>query len=108
MPKTSSGYCDSVRTQIEAEPFVRLRLVNRTRRGETNKPSLRVRSFGLDMTLADHSFQEFIDAIQTAEDRAEFERIAGRITERLGFRWFAYLRLSDSRRSRHRQQEAEA
>jgi LuxR family transcriptional activator of conjugal transfer of Ti plasmids len=48
------------------------------------------------MKSAEHSFQEFIDAIQTAEDPIEFERIARRITERLGFRWFAYLRLSDN------------
>jgi len=47
------------------------------------------------MKSAEHSFQEFIDAIQTAEDQIAFERIARRITERLGFRWFAYLRLSD-------------
>jgi LuxR family transcriptional regulator, activator of conjugal transfer of Ti plasmids len=42
------------------------------------------------------SFQEFTDAIQTADDEIGFERIARRITERLGFRWFAYLRLSDN------------
>jgi LuxR family transcriptional regulator, activator of conjugal transfer of Ti plasmids len=43
----------------------------------------------------ERSFQEFTDAIQTADDEIGFERIARRITERLGFRWFAYLRLSD-------------
>jgi LuxR family transcriptional activator of conjugal transfer of Ti plasmids len=41
------------------------------------------------------SFQEFTDALQTADDQIGFERIARRITGRLGFRWFAYLRLSD-------------
>jgi LuxR family transcriptional activator of conjugal transfer of Ti plasmids len=47
------------------------------------------------MKSAEHSFQEFIDAVHTAEDLIAFERVARRITERLGFRWFAYLRLSD-------------
>jgi LuxR family transcriptional activator of conjugal transfer of Ti plasmids len=47
------------------------------------------------MKSAEHSFQEFIDALQTAGDQIAFERIARRIAERLGFRWFAYLRLSD-------------
>ena len=47
------------------------------------------------MKSAERSFQEFTDAIQTADDQIGFERIARRVTERLGFRWFAYLRLSD-------------
>lgn len=47
------------------------------------------------MKSVECGFQEFIDAIQTAEDEIDFERIAKRMTERLGFRWFAYLRLSD-------------
>jgi LuxR family transcriptional activator of conjugal transfer of Ti plasmids len=47
------------------------------------------------MKSVERSFQEFIDAIQTAHDEPAFERIARRITERFGFRWFAYLRLSD-------------
>lgn len=47
------------------------------------------------MKSVEHSFQEFIDAIQTTEDEIAFERIATRIAGRLGFRWFAYLRLSD-------------
>lgn len=47
------------------------------------------------MKSAEHSFQEFVDAVHTAEDQVAFERVARRITERLGFRWFAYLRLSD-------------
>jgi LuxR family transcriptional regulator, activator of conjugal transfer of Ti plasmids len=47
------------------------------------------------MKSVERCFQEFADAIQTAEDEIDFERIARRITERLGFRWFAYLRLSD-------------
>jgi LuxR family transcriptional regulator, activator of conjugal transfer of Ti plasmids len=47
------------------------------------------------MKPVERSFQEFTDAIQTADDEIGFERIARRITERLGFRWFAYLRLSD-------------
>jgi LuxR family transcriptional activator of conjugal transfer of Ti plasmids len=47
------------------------------------------------MKSVERSFQEFIDAMQTADDEIGFERIAKRISERLGFRWFAYLRLSD-------------
>lgn len=38
-----------------------------------------------------HSFDEFTDAIQTAENEAGFSKVAGRFAERLGFRWFAYL-----------------
>jgi LuxR family transcriptional activator of conjugal transfer of Ti plasmids len=45
------------------------------------------------MKQIEHSFQEFIDAICTAGDEAEFERVMSRLTHRLGFRWFAYLRL---------------
>lgn len=47
------------------------------------------------MRLVEHSFQEFMDAIQTADDEQAFERIAIRVTQQLGFRWFAYLRLVD-------------
>src|SRR5579871_4932368 len=47
------------------------------------------------MKSLERSFQEFTDAIQTADDEVGFEKIARRITERFGFRWFAYLRLSD-------------
>ncbi|OCK59918.1 autoinducer binding domain-containing protein [Bradyrhizobium sp. LMTR 3] len=39
-------------------------------------------------------FQEFIDAIQTATSEDEFERVAMRLTQRLGFQRFAYLRLT--------------
>jgi LuxR family transcriptional activator of conjugal transfer of Ti plasmids len=45
------------------------------------------------MSSIEHSFQEFVDAIQTANGDDEFERVATRVTQRLGFRWFAYLRL---------------
>lgn len=45
------------------------------------------------MNSIEHSFQEFVDAIQTAHEDADFERVATRVTRRLGFRWFAYLRL---------------
>lgn len=45
------------------------------------------------MKLIERTFQEFIDAIHTAGDEAEFERVASRLTHRLGFRWFAYLRI---------------
>jgi LuxR family transcriptional activator of conjugal transfer of Ti plasmids len=40
--------------------------------------------------------QEFIDAIHTADDEGSFERVAMRTTQRLGFRWFAYLRIADN------------
>jgi LuxR family transcriptional regulator, activator of conjugal transfer of Ti plasmids len=45
------------------------------------------------MSSVENSFQEFVDAIQTAHDDDEFERVATRLTQRLGFRWFAYLRI---------------
>jgi LuxR family transcriptional regulator, activator of conjugal transfer of Ti plasmids len=45
------------------------------------------------MNSVEQSFQEFVDAIQTAQDDASFERVATRVTQRLGFRWFAYLRI---------------
>jgi len=47
------------------------------------------------MKPIEHIFQEFIDAIYTADDAIQFERVATRLTSRLGFRWFAYLRLVD-------------
>jgi LuxR family transcriptional regulator, activator of conjugal transfer of Ti plasmids len=47
------------------------------------------------MKSSERSFQEFIDAIQTADDEIGFEKVARRVTERLGFRWFAYLRVAD-------------
>ena len=45
------------------------------------------------MSSIEHSFQEFVDAIQTAHNDDDFERVAPRVTQRLGFRWFAYLRV---------------
>ncbi|MGY3136274.1 LuxR family transcriptional activator of conjugal transfer of Ti plasmids [Bradyrhizobium sp. USDA 4501] len=48
------------------------------------------------MRRIEHWFQEFVDAIQMANGAADFERVARRITERLGFEWFAYLRLTDN------------
>ena len=45
------------------------------------------------MKPIERTFQEFIDAIHTADDEPEFERVATRLTQRLGFRWFAYLRV---------------
>lgn len=47
------------------------------------------------MNAMERSFQEYTDAIQTADDETGFALVARRITEHLGFRWFAYLRLSD-------------
>ncbi|UFW46463.1 MULTISPECIES: autoinducer binding domain-containing protein [Bradyrhizobium] len=46
------------------------------------------------MNSIENTFQEFIDAIQTAGDANAFERIATRLAEKLGFQRFAYLRLS--------------
>lgn len=45
------------------------------------------------MRSIEHSFQEFVDAIQTARNDDDFERLATRVTQSLGFRWFAYLRI---------------
>jgi LuxR family transcriptional activator of conjugal transfer of Ti plasmids len=45
------------------------------------------------MTSIEYSFQEFVDAIQTARSDDDFERSATRVAQRLGFRWFAYLRI---------------
>jgi LuxR family transcriptional regulator, activator of conjugal transfer of Ti plasmids len=47
------------------------------------------------MRRVELSFQEFTDAIQTAADEAALERVAARISQRLCFRWFAYLSFSD-------------
>ncbi|WFU14522.1 autoinducer binding domain-containing protein [Bradyrhizobium sp. CB3481] len=46
------------------------------------------------MSPVESNFQEFIDSIQTASDTAEFERVATRVTQKLGFQRFAYLRLT--------------
>src|SRR5258707_15487383 len=48
------------------------------------------------MKSIDHVLQEFIDAIHTADDEKSFERVATVVTQRLGFRWFAYLRITDN------------
>lgn len=47
------------------------------------------------MDRTEHLFQEFVDALQTAGDESEFERIATRTSHGLGFRWFAYLGLAE-------------
>jgi LuxR family transcriptional activator of conjugal transfer of Ti plasmids len=41
-----------------------------------------------------HSFAEFTDAIQTVGNETGFHKVAGRFAERLGFRWFAYIKHS--------------
>jgi len=46
------------------------------------------------MKAIERSFQEFVDAIYTANDEADLHKIAARLTHRLGFRWFAYLGLT--------------
>src|SRR5262245_34159263 len=47
------------------------------------------------MSSIEQTFQEFIDALQTARDDDALERIATRLTQRLGFRWFAYLGIEE-------------
>ncbi len=47
------------------------------------------------MKWTEHLFQEFVDALSTARGDEEFERVATRAANGLGFRWFAYLRLAD-------------
>lgn len=49
------------------------------------------------MSREEYSFQEFVDAIQTADNELAFERVATRITQQLGFKRFAYLRLKGDR-----------
>ena len=46
------------------------------------------------MNPAERVFQEFVDAIQTANCADAFERVAARLTRGLGFQRFAYLHLS--------------
>lgn len=47
------------------------------------------------MKEAESVFEEFIDAISAAEDDDSFEQVASRAAKRLGFRWYAYLCLSN-------------
>jgi len=49
------------------------------------------------MKPIENTFQEFVDAMQTAGEPAEFEAVAARLTRHLGFRWFAYLRLTENK-----------
>lgn len=46
------------------------------------------------MNAMENTFQEFVDSIQTADDPNAFERVATRLTHRLGFQRFAYLSLA--------------
>ena len=46
------------------------------------------------MNRVENIFQEFIDAIQTANTADGFERVGTRLTQRLGFQRFAYLHLA--------------
>lgn len=43
------------------------------------------------MRRVENAFQEFIDGVSTASDKAAFRAVADRATQRLGFRSFAYL-----------------
>jgi LuxR family transcriptional activator of conjugal transfer of Ti plasmids len=45
------------------------------------------------MNPIENVFQEFFDAIQTANSAEAFERVATRLSQKLGFQRFAYLRL---------------
>lgn len=51
------------------------------------------------MKRTEYLFEEFVDALQTAEDGHAFERVASRVAHGLGFRWFAYLRMGDGQPS---------
>jgi LuxR family transcriptional activator of conjugal transfer of Ti plasmids len=46
------------------------------------------------MNPVENTFQEFVDAIQTAGVASAFERVATRLAQKLGFQRFAYLRLA--------------
>ncbi|MCA6111274.1 autoinducer binding domain-containing protein [Bradyrhizobium cenepequi] len=46
------------------------------------------------MSPVESIFQEFVDSIKTASNEAELERVATRLTQRLSFQRFAYLRLT--------------
>jgi len=59
----------------------------------SNQSNSRIQSA---MNWTENIFQEFVDALQTAMDENEFERIATRASHGLGFRWFAYLSIVDS------------
>jgi LuxR family transcriptional activator of conjugal transfer of Ti plasmids len=47
------------------------------------------------MNAVESTFQEFVDAVQMAEGADAFELIATRLTQKLGFQRFAYLRLGE-------------
>ena len=49
---------------------------------------------GVAMRTFRYSFDEFADAIQTVENEAGLQKVAGRFAKRLGFQWFAYLNIS--------------
>ncbi|MGY4223248.1 LuxR family transcriptional activator of conjugal transfer of Ti plasmids [Bradyrhizobium sp. USDA 4503] len=46
------------------------------------------------MSEIENTFQEFIDALHTADDVDAFERVANRFAEKIGFERFAYLRFA--------------
>jgi LuxR family transcriptional regulator, activator of conjugal transfer of Ti plasmids len=47
------------------------------------------------MTSIETSFQEFVDAIRSARSDDDFARSATRVSQRLGFRYFAYLSMEE-------------
>jgi hypothetical protein len=47
----------------------------------------------------EHQYEEFVDALHTAEEARDFEQVAKRVAEQLGFRWFAYLYLAGETRA---------
>ncbi len=47
------------------------------------------------MRQCENAFQEFVDGVGTASDKAAFRAVAERATQRLGFRCFAYLAIAD-------------
>ncbi|RWL17947.1 MAG: LuxR family transcriptional regulator [Mesorhizobium sp.] len=47
------------------------------------------------MTHLNLAFRDFVDALETAHDKAGFKNAADRLAARLGYRWFAYLGFSE-------------
>lgn len=47
------------------------------------------------MTLLDAAFGDFVDALETAYDEVGLKKVADRLAARLGYRWFAYLGISE-------------
>ncbi len=62
---------------------------------ETGAARVEARRKVKKMRQFENAFQEFVDGVGTASDKAAFRAVAERATERLGFRCFAYLGLAE-------------